>query len=83
VNAKIYRRKDINDAYNAGLKTGIRQSLDSVLSVVTIVLQDHYGAKPFELKQLETEVNSYFQEAIDGKITLQEITEAKREEIDN
>lgn len=81
--AGIYRRKDILDAYNAGLKTGIRQSLDSVLNVVTIVLQDHYGAKPDELKKLEAEVNGYFQEVIDGKVTLQEIAETKKEEIDN
>jgi hypothetical protein len=79
----IYTRKDINDAYNAGLKTGIRQSIDSVLDVITIILQDHYGATPEELQQLQNDVNGYFQSVIDGDVTLKEISETVKEEIKN
>ena len=83
MNAGVYSRKDILDAYNAGQRTGIRQSLDRVMDIVTIVLQDHYGARPEELQQLETEVNEYFQAVLDGRVTLQEIAEVRREEISN
>lgn len=77
----IYNRKDVNDADNAGLKTGIRQSIDSVLDVITIILQDHYGAEPKELQQLQNDVNGYFQSVINGDVTLKEISETVKEEI--
>lgn len=80
---RIYREADIRKAYEAGRKAGVRLSLDSILSVVALKLQDRHGMGAEELRQLSREVNEDFQQVLDDRLTLAEIIEAKHEEIDN
>lgn len=80
--AKVYTVKDILKAYENGKRAGIRLSIDSVLSVVTIKLQDKHGMSQEELQRLSHEVNADFQDVLDGRVELKEIIDTKREEID-
>lgn len=79
--ARIYRESDVRRAYESGKKTGIRLSIDCILSTVTLKLQDKHGMGAEELKRLEAEVNEDFEDVLAGGITLDEILEAKAEEI--
>lgn len=80
--AKIYTVKDILKAYEAGRKAGVRLSLDSVLSAVTLKLQDRHGMTREELNRLCAEVNADFQDVLDDRVELGEIIEAKHDEVD-
>lgn len=80
--ARVYTVKDILKTYENGKKAGIRLSIDSVLSVVTVKLQDKHGMGQEELQRLSREVNADFQDVLDGRVELKEIIETKREEID-
>ena len=80
--AKVYTVKDILKAYENGKRAGIRLSIDSVLSVVTVKLQDKHGMSKEELQRLSHEVNADFQDVLDGRVELKEIIETKRDEID-
>lgn len=81
MNVKIYNRTDILNSYNAGIKTGLRLSLDTVMDIVTLKLQDKHGFTVEQLKELESEVNADFNAVCSGRVSLDEIAEAKREEI--
>jgi len=81
MNAKIYNRSDILKSYNAGMKTGLRLSLDTVMNIVTLKLQDKHSFTVEQLKQLESEVNKEFDAVCENRVSLDEIAEAKREEI--
>lgn len=83
MNCHIYRKHDIDKAYERGRKDGIRLSLDAIMSVVTIKLQDKHGMDKKELNQLEKEVNGEFAEVLEDRITLDEIIEQKELEIDD
>ena len=78
----IYREADIRKAYEAGRKAGVRLSIESVLSVVTLKLQDRHGMGTEELRQLSHEVNEDFQQVLDGCVALADIIGTKHEEID-
>lgn len=79
--ARIYRESDIRKAYENGKKDGIRKSIDSILSVVALKLQDKHGMNKEELHQLEKEVNEDFESVLSDRITLDEILETKEVEI--
>ena len=80
--AKVYTVKDILKAYENGKRAGIRLSIDSVLSVVTVKLQDKHGMTREELNRLCAEVNADFQDVLDDRVELGEIIETKHREID-
>jgi len=81
MNAKIYTRSDILKSYNAGMKTGLRLSIDTVMDIVTLKLQDKHEWEPDDLKKLEKEINDEFNAVCENRVSLDEIAEAKREEI--
>lgn len=83
MNVKVFTRKDILKAFEQGKKEGIRLSLDAILSTVTLKLQDKHGMGKEELNRLESEVNADFEAVLADRITLDEIIEAKKEEIGN
>lgn len=83
MNVKIFKQQDIMKAFEQGKKEGIRLSLDAILSTVTLKLQDKHGMDKEELNRLESEVNADFEAVLAGRITLDEIIEAKKEEIGN
>lgn len=79
--AKIYTQRDVVKAFENGKKAGVRQSLDAVLAVVTLKLQDKHGWTKEQLNQLGAEVNSDFESVLLGRLTLNEILEAKEQEV--
>lgn len=81
MNCRIYRKQDVDRAYQRGRKDGIRLSLDAIMSVITIKLQDKHGMSNEELNRLEKEVNGEFAEVLEDRITLDEIIEQKELEI--
>jgi hypothetical protein len=83
MNCCIYRKQDIDKAYECGRKDGIRLSLDAILSTVTLKLQDKHNMPNEELNQLEKEVNGEFAEVLEDRITLDDIIEQKGLEIDD
>lgn len=79
--SKIYNRTDILKSYNAGLKAGLRLSIDTVMDIVTLKLQDKHNFTIEQLKELEKEINADFDAVCSGRVSLDEIAEAVREEI--
>ncbi|HVI42546.1 MAG TPA: hypothetical protein VM577_17975 [Anaerovoracaceae bacterium] len=78
----VYSLKDIQKSYRQGKQAGIRLSLDAILSVVTLKLQDKHGMGAEELKRLEQEVNADFEDVLEDRVSLDEIIEAKEVELD-
>jgi len=74
---EIYKRKDLEKAY----RKGIKESLETIMNVVEIVLSDKHEMSNNEIAEIDEEVNKYFNEIIDGRITINEIKETVREEI--
>lgn len=81
MNVKIFKQQDVMKAFEQGKKEGIRLSLDAILSTVTLKLQDKHGMDKEELNRLESEVNADFEAVLADRITLNEIIEAKQQEI--
>ena len=83
MNAKYYTISDMRKSYEQGKKQGIRLSIENIMAVITIKLQDKHGFTADQLHQLEAEVNGEFDEVLEDRITLDEILEARREEMED
>lgn len=80
---KIYDLKDIKKSYREGFEKGVQQCIDDVVAVVALCLTDKHGFTPEDIKRFEDEVNETFESVFQKRISLDDIADAKKEEIDS
>lgn len=77
--ANFFRETDIKKAYRNGFTAGVRRSLDDILNVVTLVLQDKHGWNNQQLDELEKQVNYQFDSICRGYLDFNDVEQAREE----